>query len=346
MFNAAISGRRSRMWAMRSSGGMPTAPVEKLMITSVRARTSAKISAKVSTLQSGAPSGLRAWMCTMAAPASAARLASSPISLGAYGMAGHCSRVANTPVRAAVITLLLISGPRELTAKPRSSWGISYGDVAVLAPRPVDPLVARLLDAVDDHAPGLGRIDDVVDHRPPGGDVRADLRPDGFDHLRPRLLGAVRSFDLFVEDDVDGALGAHDRNLRERPGHEEVGLVALAAHHVVPRPVGLAHDDRDLRHRRLRGRIQHLGPVADDPVFLDLGADQESRHVHQVHERDVEGVAHADEPSGFVGRVRIEDAALLHRLVRDHAHRVAAGASKPDDDVLWPRRLDFEPLLG
>src|SRR6266567_6788844 len=209
MFSAAISGRRSRMWAMRSSGGMPTAPVEKLTMTSVWARTSAKISAKVSTLQSGPPSGVRAWMCTIAAPASTALLASSAISLGAYGIAGHCSRVARTPVSAAVITVLPLRGPRELTAQPPSSWGSSYRDVAVLSPGPIDLLVARLLDAPDDHAPRLRGVDDVVDHRPAGGDVRADLRPDGFDHARPRLLGIVRGFDLLVEDDVDRTLGTH-----------------------------------------------------------------------------------------------------------------------------------------
>src|SRR6267378_4139814 len=84
-----------------------TAPVEKLTITSVRARTSAKISANVSTRQSGPPSGVRAWMWTIAAPASAARPASSPNSLGVYGMAGHWSRVASTPVSAAVTTTFI-----------------------------------------------------------------------------------------------------------------------------------------------------------------------------------------------------------------------------------------------
>src|SRR5215510_1367376 len=41
-------------------------------------------------------------MCTTAAPASYARRASSPISAGVYGRYGHCSRVASTPVSAAV----------------------------------------------------------------------------------------------------------------------------------------------------------------------------------------------------------------------------------------------------
>ena len=82
MLSAAISGRSSLIWAIRSSLGMPTAPVEKLTMTSVRERTSAKMAEKVSTLQSGPPSGVRAWMWTMAAPSPAALAASSPISRG------------------------------------------------------------------------------------------------------------------------------------------------------------------------------------------------------------------------------------------------------------------------
>src|SRR5437879_1625196 len=101
---------------------------------------------------------------------------------------------------------------REGRAPPGvCQWGFSYRDVAVLTPGPVDLLVARLLDAAHDHAPGLGRIDDVVDHRPAGGDVGADLLPDRLDHLRPRLLGLVGGFDLLVENDVHRALGPPPR---------------------------------------------------------------------------------------------------------------------------------------
>ena len=45
-------------------------------------------------------------MCTTDAPASYARRASSPISSGVYGRYGHCSRVASTPVSAAVTMTL------------------------------------------------------------------------------------------------------------------------------------------------------------------------------------------------------------------------------------------------
>src|SRR5579864_4661947 len=171
MLRAAISGRSSRMWAIRSAAGKPTAPVEKLMITSVRARTSDRISVKVSTLQSGPPLGVRAWMCTIAAPASAARFASSAISRGEYGMAGHWSRVASTPVKAALMTTLTAASRPSPHPRTGRRETCSYGDVAVLPPRPVDLLVARLLDAVDDHASRLRRVDHVVDHRPTGGEV-------------------------------------------------------------------------------------------------------------------------------------------------------------------------------
>jgi len=48
----------------------------------------------------GEPSSLRAWTCTIAAPASYARRASSAISTGVYGIAGQCFFVVTAPVSA------------------------------------------------------------------------------------------------------------------------------------------------------------------------------------------------------------------------------------------------------
>src|SRR5712691_7252991 len=219
-------------------------------------------------------------MWTMAAPSCAALAASSPISRGVYGMAGHWSRVARMPVRAAVMMVLVkvLTGWVVLRRQfaqircrvvrwrgggspgggraPPGVWlsggrELSYRDVAVLPPRAVDLLGAGLLQAADDHAAGLGGIDHVVDHRPTGGQVRVDLRADGVEQLLAGLLGVARGLDLLVEDDVHGALGAHHGDLGERPRDQHVRSIALAAHHVVARAVRLAHDDRDLRHGRL-----------------------------------------------------------------------------------------------
>src|SRR5690348_3480680 len=170
-------------------------------------------------------------MWTIAAPSCAALAASSAISRGVYGMAGHWSRVARTPVRAAVMMVLVtvLTGwvvlpfefaqirPRVVRwrgggspgggrAPPgvrlRGRGGVSYRDVAVLAPRAVDLLGAGLLQAANDDAAGFRGVDHVVDHRPTGGQVRVDLGADRLEQLRPRFLGVARGLDLFVEDDV------------------------------------------------------------------------------------------------------------------------------------------------
>src|ERR1700680_222264 len=121
MLRAPISGLRRAMWPTRCSIGMPTAPVEKLMMMLLRWRISSMIPRYFSTLKLGSPSSSRAWMCTTAAPASAQRRASSAISTGVYGMYSHWLRVVRAPVRAAVITtrsrpmlsipLLILCGP-------------------------------------------------------------------------------------------------------------------------------------------------------------------------------------------------------------------------------------------
>src|SRR5262245_9178046 len=70
------------------------------MRTGQRFLVSSMIAANVSLAHVGEPSSLRAWMCTIAAPASYARLASSAISTGVYGIAGQCFLVVTAPVSA------------------------------------------------------------------------------------------------------------------------------------------------------------------------------------------------------------------------------------------------------
>jgi len=65
-------------------------PVEKFRMIGQRLRVSSLIFANVAVENVGVPSSLRAWMWTTAAPASYARLHSSAISPGVYGMYGHC----------------------------------------------------------------------------------------------------------------------------------------------------------------------------------------------------------------------------------------------------------------
>ena len=73
-------------------------------------------------------------------------------------------------------------------------------------------------------------------------------------------------------------------------------------------------------------------------------AGQESRHVHERDEWNVERVAGPDESRGLDGRVDVERAREHGRLLRHHADRSSAEPRKPDDDVCRPRRLDLEEL--
>src|SRR5687767_2020819 len=98
MLSAAIAGRSAR-WLTRSLIG-PAPPVDQLISTGDRLRVSSMIFANVSFDHVGTPSSVRAWMWTTAAPASYARLASSAISTGVYGIAGQCFLVVTAPVRA------------------------------------------------------------------------------------------------------------------------------------------------------------------------------------------------------------------------------------------------------
>ena len=46
--------------------------------------------------------------------------------------------------------------------------------------------------------------------------------------------------------------------------------------------------------------------MADDSIVLLLNPWQEAGHVHERDDRDVESIAHADEPCSLVGRVDVQ----------------------------------------
>ena len=65
-----------------------------------------------------------------------------------------------------------------------------------------------------------------------------------------------------LEDDLDGAAGAHDGDLGGGPGVVDVAPEVLGAHDAVGAAVGLAGDDGELGDRRLGIGGDALGPVA------------------------------------------------------------------------------------
>src|SRR3954447_23887050 len=115
------------------------------------------------------------WTCE--APSSTARRASAAYSSGVYGIAGHWSRLAITPL---IEQLMITASSNELI----SFSSDRHHAVAFL--RLLDVLVARHLQGPGDRRPRLPRVNDVVDQGVASGEVRVDLLADRVQH---RLAG-------------------------------------------------------------------------------------------------------------------------------------------------------------
>ena len=191
-----------------------------------------------------------------------------------------------------------------------------------------------LAHGVDDHLGGEAEQVDV-------GLVDADLLGDE----GVALGGVVDGRDLVGEDGVDRGVGSHHGDLRRRQRERGVGVEGGAAHGVQPGAVGLAHDDAQLGHGGLGDGGDHLGPVADDALGLDGGADHEAGHVGEEHERDVEGVAQPDEPGRLVGGVDEEHAAEVRGVVGHDPDGSAVEAAEAADQLLREERLVLEERL-
>ena len=80
----------------------------------------------------------------------------------------------------------------------------------------------------------------------------------------------------------------------------------------------------------------------DQAAVLLARAGHEAGHVDEGHQRDVEGVAEADEAGGLAAGVDVEDAGQHLRLVGDDADGLAVEAAEAGDDVLREVRGDLE----
>ena len=98
-------------------------------------------------------------------------------------------------------------------------------------------------------------------------------------------------------------------------------------------------------HRRLGEGVEQLGPVLDDAAVLLRGAGQESRHVLERDERDVEAVAEPDEAGALERGGDVEAPRQVRRLVRHDPDRPAPEPAEADDQVRRVLRLDLEEVL-
>ena len=100
-----------------------------------------------------------------------------------------------------------------------------------------------------------------------------------------------------------------------------------------PAPYALRKYHRDARNLRLRKRGDHLGPVPDDSLALDRGADHEPGHIRKEEQWDIERVAARDETRCLVGGVHEEHAAFEARLRCEDADGVTVDARETADDL-------------
>ena len=210
-------------------------------------------------------------------------------------------------------------------------------------------LGAQRPEGLGDIHPGVRRGDDRVDIAALGGDIRVGegllVVLDEAGAGRVDIPAGVDDIlDLLAVEDVHRALGAHDGDLPGWPGQVDIGAEVLGAHDVIRPAVGLPGDDGDLGDGRLGIRIDELGAAPDDAIPLLAGAGEEAGNVDEGEDRDIEGVAGADEPSGLLRGVDIEAAGVLHRLVGDHADGAALDAGEPGEDIRREQRHDFEEV--
>src|SRR3989442_15083680 len=189
-------------------------------------------------------------------------------------------------------------------------------------------------ECLDQARPRVARIDDVVE-------VAARRRLIGMGELFAVLVGALFARLSLIEN-LDRSLGTHAGDLRRGPGHVVVAADVLGAHDVVRAAIRLARDDGELRNRGFTVGEQQLRAVLDDTAMFLGHPGKKPGHVLEGHERNVEGVAEADEPGALERGGDVEHAGEGGRLIGDHADRPAGEPGEPDDQVVAVVPLDLE----
>ena len=203
--------------------------------------------------------------------------------------------------------------------------------------------ILELLPAQERERPGdprarVRRKDHFIDEAPLGdregvGETGFILLGMGFD------LNRVVEF--AAEENLDGTLRTHHRDLGGWPRKVDIAAKMLGTHDVVGAAIGLAGDHRNLGHRGFREGEEELGAVLDDAAVLLGGAGQKPGHIDESQDGDRESVAEPDEAARLAARSDIEAACKHHGLVGDDAHRMAAQADEAGNDVPGEAFLDL-----
>ena len=84
--------------------------------------------------------------------------------------------------------------------------------------------------------------------------------------------------------------------------------------------------------------------MTDDAVVLLVHTRQEARHIYQVHQREIEGVAEADETCCLIRSIHIQAAGHHIGLVGNDAYAAAVKAGKAGDDIGSEMLMHFVEL--
>src|SRR3954452_23506851 len=139
------------------------------------------------------------WICEP--PSSTMRRASAAYSSGVYGIAGHWSRLAITPLIEQLMTTG--SSKRLISSLPWSrlfriamqSRPASYRHHPMAVARLAHLLCLGHPQRLDDRRAGLAGVDDVVDNRVARGDVWVDLLAHRVQHRLAGRLGVIGGLD-------------------------------------------------------------------------------------------------------------------------------------------------------
>ncbi len=83
----------------------------------------------------------------------------------------------------------------------------------------------------------------------------------------------------------------------------------------------------------------------DDSAVLLVGSGEESRHILEDEQRDVERVAEADEPRPLPRRIDVQHTGEEHRLIRHDAGGMAVQTDEADDEIPREVLMYFEEVL-
>lgn len=210
-------------------------------------------------------------------------------------------------------------------------------NVAVLSPRSRDLLGLENVQVVVEASASGSRINHIVNETTLSSDQRIG-----------ELLGVLGGLllDLLLvqttEDNLDGTLRTHDRHLSRRPSIVEVTTEMLRRHDVISTTIRLTSDNGNLRRGGLTVSVEKLGTVTNDTVVLLVGSRQETRHVHEGNNRDIEGIQEANEAGSLDGRINIQTAGKMAGVVGDDTDGAAIHATESAQNVGSILRHDLE----